>query len=69
MNREQRRHLHRKRGGELEFLADHCEKCGAPMCPECGEHTDWCPSCGFYHCPGGHWDGAPIGPMFDLSLQ
>lgn len=40
----------------LILAADHCE-CGAPHCPTCGEHTDWCDGCGCFHCPSGCWSG------------
>lgn len=61
-----RRHEHRERGGELELLTEHCA-CGAPLCPDCGTHTDLCADCGAFHCPEGCWTGLPVGPTFVLN--
>lgn len=57
MNRETRRLL-----GVAMYRPedlDHCERCGAPMCPSCGEETYQCDTCSVFHCDCG-WEGIPL---------
>jgi hypothetical protein len=58
---------HYSRGGGVMMVTEHCETCGAPMCPVCGEETAFCDSCGFFECEKGCWRGAPVGPFLDLG--
>jgi hypothetical protein len=49
MNRQQRRDLLRR--GERVFVAvEACDRCGAPICPVCGEECPVCECCGLFNC-------------------
>jgi hypothetical protein len=29
-----------------------CDRCGAPICPSCGDEGTWCDGCDAFHCEG-----------------
>jgi len=49
VNRERRRAVVRA-GGRVVVAVTFCPDCGAPMCPECGEHASRCEHCGEWNC-------------------
>jgi hypothetical protein len=49
VNRQEKRALQQS-GVRVVVATATCERCGAPMCPECGGESMQCVCCGEFNC-------------------